>query len=443
MALYGRQKQLKRVGIYNDFCGKKTAVLFCTDIAARGLDFPAVHWVVQLDCPEDANTYIHRVGRTARYEKDGKALLFLLPSEEEGMLEALRAKKIPITQIRVNPKKTSSIQKKLQVFCAQDPELKHWAQKSFICYIRSVHLQSNKKVFDVRKLPIAEYANSLGLAQPPRVRFLRRTGKKRKESSSENEEQSSGESEGEEQGSLGMQHAVTSEDDEEDVLKVKRVIEPSDWDDEEFEALPKSKPDSKAAPSRIALAKKVVHKKLKVNTHIRFGDDGEPVVGGGECPEVEEEKSNVESFSDGSIEPVPIDTLSEDTKNRLGGIDISESQRILKSRDRADRKRERERVKSMHMERKEKRRKHKLASSSAKGRATLAALEPQTGSEGSSTSEQRATLAEFSSEEEIEIPAAKRLRTAKKKAARVELSSEKRKADLLTQDEELALHLLS
>jgi len=86
MALYGRQKQLKRVGIYNDFCRKKSAVLLCTDIAARGLDFPAVHWVVQLDCPEDANTYIHRVGRTARYEKDGKALLFLLPSEEDGML---------------------------------------------------------------------------------------------------------------------------------------------------------------------------------------------------------------------------------------------------------------------------------------------------------------------------------------------------------------------
>ena len=56
---------------------KKAAVLLCTDIAARGLDFPGVHWVVQLDCPEDANTYIHRVGRTARYE-DGKALLFLL-----------------------------------------------------------------------------------------------------------------------------------------------------------------------------------------------------------------------------------------------------------------------------------------------------------------------------------------------------------------------------
>ena len=40
-------------------------------------------WVVQLDCPEDTNTYIHRVGRTARCKEDGKASLFLLPSEKE------------------------------------------------------------------------------------------------------------------------------------------------------------------------------------------------------------------------------------------------------------------------------------------------------------------------------------------------------------------------
>lgn len=41
-------------------------VLFATDLAARGLDFPAVDWVIQVDCPENVATYIHRVGRTAR-----------------------------------------------------------------------------------------------------------------------------------------------------------------------------------------------------------------------------------------------------------------------------------------------------------------------------------------------------------------------------------------
>ena len=56
--------------------------------------------MVQLDAPEDAQTYIHRVGRTARYDKDGEALLFLLPSEKEEMLRQLNDKKIPISEIQ-------------------------------------------------------------------------------------------------------------------------------------------------------------------------------------------------------------------------------------------------------------------------------------------------------------------------------------------------------
>ena len=82
MACYGRQTSEEEESLHDKlfFLRKKAAVLLYTDIAAQGLDFPGVHWVVQLDCPEDANTYIHRVGRTARYEEDGKALLFLLPS---------------------------------------------------------------------------------------------------------------------------------------------------------------------------------------------------------------------------------------------------------------------------------------------------------------------------------------------------------------------------
>ena len=63
---------------------RKHAVLFATDVASRGLDFPGVHWVVQMDCPEDVDTYIHRAGRTARYEDGGEALLMLTFHEEKG-----------------------------------------------------------------------------------------------------------------------------------------------------------------------------------------------------------------------------------------------------------------------------------------------------------------------------------------------------------------------
>jgi hypothetical protein len=62
----------------------------------RRSDFPKVDWVVQYDCPEDADEYIHRAGRTARQNRRGYSLLFLLPNEEEPMLKRMAAKKIPI-----------------------------------------------------------------------------------------------------------------------------------------------------------------------------------------------------------------------------------------------------------------------------------------------------------------------------------------------------------
>jgi ATP-dependent RNA helicase DDX10/DBP4 len=127
--LHGKQKQTKRVDIFRQFTHKQNAVLFCTDIAARGLDFPAVDWVVQLDCPEDAETYIHRAGRTARFDAEGHALLMLVPTEKDGMLEELKNKKVPIEEIKIRANKQQSIQTQLQSFCFQDPEIKYLGQR--------------------------------------------------------------------------------------------------------------------------------------------------------------------------------------------------------------------------------------------------------------------------------------------------------------------------
>jgi ATP-dependent RNA helicase DDX10/DBP4 len=169
--LHGRQKQTARFDITSKFSSSKNSCLFATDVVARGLDFPAVDWVIQLDCPEDAETYIHRVGRTARYERDGRAVLFLDPSEEEAMLKRLEHKKVPIEKINVRQKKQQSIQNQLQNMCFQDPELKYLGQKAFVSYTRSIFVQKDKEIFDVKKIDLEGFAASMGLPGAPKIKF--------------------------------------------------------------------------------------------------------------------------------------------------------------------------------------------------------------------------------------------------------------------------------
>jgi ATP-dependent RNA helicase DDX10/DBP4 len=169
--LHGRQKQVARMEITSRFSSAKYGCLFATDVVARGVDFPAVDWVVQADCPEDADTYIHRVGRTARYESKGRAVLFLEPSEETGFLKRLEQKKVPLQKVNVRENKKKSIKKELQSYNFQSPDLKYLAQKAFISYTRSIYLQKDKEVFNFKKLDIDGYAESLGLAGAPQIKY--------------------------------------------------------------------------------------------------------------------------------------------------------------------------------------------------------------------------------------------------------------------------------
>ncbi|KAG6634596.1 DEAD-box ATP-dependent RNA helicase 32 [Carya illinoinensis] len=170
--LHGRMKQERRMGIYSQFCEKRS-VLFSTDVASRGLDFnKAVDWVVQADCPEDVATYIHRVGRTARYHSGGRSVLFLLPSEMK-MLEKLQAAKVPIQFIKANKKRVQPVSGLLSALLVKYPDLQYSAQRAFVTYLRSIHIQKDKEIFDAMKLPIDEFSASLGLPMTPKIRFLK------------------------------------------------------------------------------------------------------------------------------------------------------------------------------------------------------------------------------------------------------------------------------
>ena len=172
-ALHGRMKQSRRMTAFYDFCAAPAMVMLATDIAARGLDFPSVDWVLQADAPEDVAAYIHRVGRTARYTSAGKSLLLLLPSEA-ALLPQLAAAKAVLSPTALNLARTPTVTPALAGLLSQDAALKAQAQKAVVSYLKSVYLQPNKAVFDVTQLPVAAYAASLGLTTTPRLRFVAR-----------------------------------------------------------------------------------------------------------------------------------------------------------------------------------------------------------------------------------------------------------------------------
>lgn len=72
--LHGGLSQTQRLGALSKFRSGSRSILVATDVAARGLDIPSVDLVLNYDLPSDSETYIHRVGRTARAGKAGKAV---------------------------------------------------------------------------------------------------------------------------------------------------------------------------------------------------------------------------------------------------------------------------------------------------------------------------------------------------------------------------------
>ena len=141
-------------------------------------------FVIQVDCPEDVDTYIHRVGRTARYNREGRGVIFLTPSEEEGMLERLAAKKVPVEMINVRQKKKQTIKSQLVHMNFKDPALKYLAQKAFITYVKSLYLQKDKEIFKLKEYDFEAYAASLGLPGAPKIKFLKSDDSKAKKDAS-------------------------------------------------------------------------------------------------------------------------------------------------------------------------------------------------------------------------------------------------------------------
>lgn len=77
-SIHSNKSQSQRIRALSQFKGDRLQVLVATDIAARGLDIEAVSHVINYDEPSTYNDYIHRIGRTGRANRQGKALTFVM-----------------------------------------------------------------------------------------------------------------------------------------------------------------------------------------------------------------------------------------------------------------------------------------------------------------------------------------------------------------------------
>lgn len=327
MGLHGAMHQLRRMAVYDEFCRKKHAVLIATDVAARGLDIPAVDWVVQLDCPEDVTTYIHRVGRTARYSRSGEAILLLTPSEEPAMLDCLKAKNIPIEKIDVDPNKLQGANVKMEIVLSKYNNLKEEAVRAFKSYLKHVALMRNKKVFDVASIDFDALARSLGLVVTPRVRFIEKQLKQKLGSSTTDSAPGGRSAESSANTSLTsklttLNFGADDSDEDDDFLSTAKDqsigLLSEDSQDTEVVKEPQKTQSKKKPITKYAAVKKLLKMNIQVNQRVVFDEEGEEIL--------DPRKQQVSQAA------------REELQEETSGINISKLKQIMSEEDKVDKK---------------------------------------------------------------------------------------------------------
>jgi ATP-dependent RNA helicase DeaD len=101
--MHGDMSQVQREAVIRRLRAGQAEIIVATDVAARGLDVERVSHVVNYDIPTDVEAYVHRIGRTARAGREGKAILLVAPRQQR-MLRDIEA----YTRQRIEPVRVPS-----------------------------------------------------------------------------------------------------------------------------------------------------------------------------------------------------------------------------------------------------------------------------------------------------------------------------------------------
>ncbi|XP_030027269.2 ATP-dependent RNA helicase DDX18 isoform X1 [Manduca sexta] len=171
LSIHGKQSQARRKEAYHSFIKAKNGALFCTDVAARGLDIPCVDWIVQYDPPTDPKEYIHRVGRTARgLNNKGNAVILLRPEEEE-FVKFLEKEKVYLDKYSFGDP-PGEVQEMVEDIVIKNGVFKILARKAFLSFLRCYNKHPLNKIFNINNMDLKSAAKAFGFREQPDVDFL-------------------------------------------------------------------------------------------------------------------------------------------------------------------------------------------------------------------------------------------------------------------------------
>jgi ATP-dependent RNA helicase DDX31/DBP7 len=162
-------------------------IMICTDVASRGLDLPNVDYVIEYDPPFSADDHIHRVGRTARAGRDGRALIFLQPGDEEEYVSILASGyhdgKKSLTHNTAEEllrkgfggtgheweERATEWQLEVERWTLESPKYLEMARRGFQSHIRAyaTHVANERHIFNMQTLHLGHLAKAFALRDKP------------------------------------------------------------------------------------------------------------------------------------------------------------------------------------------------------------------------------------------------------------------------------------
>ena len=149
-----------------------TGLLLCTDVMARGIDVPDVHWVVQYDPPKSAESFVHRCGRTARIGNTGNALVLLLPTEDTYINFIEINQKVVLKQFVKKPEVHNYLPK-LQKMAIKDRAMYEKGARAFVSFVQSYLKHECNMIFRIKALDFGRLATGYGLVTIPKMPELK------------------------------------------------------------------------------------------------------------------------------------------------------------------------------------------------------------------------------------------------------------------------------